>query len=89
MPKQKSLTKKVPNGLVKHDPQEDDLKLGLIIREAAEEASRRVNKKYGLKEHEQLIGLGHEIWTVQKSILKGKGIDWKSPKEMNPTVRFD
>lgn len=71
----------------KHDPQEDDPKLGPIIKEAAEEAQRIVYEKHGLTEHQ--MGIGHEIWTEQKRILKKKGIDWKSPGEMNPTTMFD
>jgi hypothetical protein len=73
----------------KHDPQEDDPKLGPIIREAAERAKQKVYKKYGLKENEHRMGIGHEIWTEQKKILKGKGINWKSPREMNPNTIFD
>lgn len=74
---------------VKHDPQEDDPKLGPIIKEAAEEARRKVSEKYGLKEGEHRMGIGHEIWIMQKIILKEKGIDWKSPREMNPHPMFD
>lgn len=71
----------------KHDPQEDDPKLGPIIKEAAEEAKRKVYKKHGLTKHQ--LGIGHEVWIEQKRILKEKGIDWKSPAEMNPKAIFD
>ena len=73
--------------MVKHDPQEDDPRLGPIIKEAAEEAKRRVYKRHDLTEHKQ--GIGHEIWTEQKRILSVKGIDWKTPVEMNPGIVFD
>jgi len=43
----------------KHDSQEDDPKLGPIIKEAAEEARRKVYEKHGLTEHR--VGVGHEI----------------------------
>ena len=72
---------------VQHDPKEDDPKLGPIIKEAAEEAKRIVYERHGLSKHRR--GIGHEIWTEQKRLLKEKGIDWKSPAEMNPNVIFD
>ena len=32
----------------------------------------------------------HQYWNIKKKILYEKyGIDWKSPVELNPTVRFD
>jgi len=74
---------------LKHDPQEDDPELGPIIKETAEEAKRKIYEKYGLKGSEYRPGIGHEMWTEQKRILKEKGIDWKSPKEMNPYIIFD
>jgi hypothetical protein len=35
------------------------------------------------------MGIGHDIWSEQKKILKAKGIDWKSPRQMNPGKIFD
>ena len=37
-----------------------------------------------------LIGSCHTRWAIQKKILKERyGIDWKTPQERNPGVRFD
>lgn len=36
------------------------------------------------------IGFCHKYWRTKKNILKNKfGIAWKSPAELNPTIRFD
>ena len=36
------------------------------------------------------IGYCHYYWQAKKSILKEKyGVDWKSPAELNPGIRFD
>lgn len=29
------------------------------------------------------------IWAKKKELLKKKGIDWKTPREMNPGVRIN
>ena len=35
-------------------------------------------------------GYCHRYWEVKKKILKKHyGIDWKSPKELNPHIKFD
>jgi len=67
------------------DPQEKDPKLGPIIRAAGKEAEKIIAAS-GFKG----MGACHGIWGEQKRILKEKhNIDWKSPAEMNPLVRFD
>jgi len=68
----------------KHDPQEDDPKLGPIIRQAGETAREEV-----LCGKEMQLGDCHEIWKRQKEILKAQGIDWMTPKEMNPNRMYD
>jgi len=69
---------------LKHDSQEYDSEKGPIIKAAAEEAKQRVCGDKSLER-----GQGHAVWAEQKRILEGKGIDWKSPKEMNPGIVFD
>jgi len=68
----------------KHDPQEDDPKLGPIIKEACIEANQQVCGGKPLQ-----LGQCHEIWARAKQILKEKGIDWKSPADMNPNRFYD
>lgn len=43
------------------------------------------------KEFENQFGKGicHRYWHRKKELLKSYGIDWKSPSEMNPDVKFD
>ncbi len=42
------------------------------------------------KDRRRIRGICHYIWREKKRILKEKyGIDWRSPAEMNPRVRFD
>ena len=43
------------------------------------------------KEFENNNGFGtcHRYWWRKKELLREKGIDWKSPAEMNPDIRFD
>ena len=43
------------------------------------------------KEFENVNGMGtcHRYWWRKKELLKQNGIDWKSPSEMNPDIRFD
>ena len=36
------------------------------------------------------MGFWHQYWAFKKRILKDKfDIDWKTPQELNPDVRFD
>lgn len=34
-------------------------------------------------------GMCHRAWSIQKQLLAAEGIDWRTPAEMNPNVRFD
>ncbi len=70
----------------RRDPQERDPRLRPVIDAAAQEA------EVSLREDGWTIGMGycHVLWGCQKRILKEKyGINWKTPAEMNPDVRFD
>lgn len=43
------------------------------------------------KEFKDKFGMGicHSYWYRKKELLAKYGIDWKSPAELNPDVRFD
>jgi len=88
MSERKSRTNKLPPPL-KHDPQENDSIKGPIIKKAAQEARDKIHKKYDLLEGDYKLEIAHEIWNKQQKILKEKGIDWKTPIEMNPGVLID
>lgn len=40
---------------------------------------------------ERDIGMGacHIYWAKKKELLRKHGVDWKSPKDMNPNIMFD
>lgn len=38
---------------------------------------------------EIFMGRCHQVWFTKKELLAKEGIDWKTPSEMNPDVRFD
>ncbi len=35
------------------------------------------------------LGSCHVFWNKKKSLLKEQGIDWETPAECNPDIRFD
>ncbi len=68
------------------DPIEDDPVLGPLVAAARAEANESLADSSWKGES----GYCHLVWSVQKRILKERhGIDWKTPKEMNPSVRYD
>ena len=70
------------------DPQEKDPKLNKIIRAAEREARENLMEMYG--DLSGQAGFCHTLWDEQKRILKEKyGIEWKTPREMNPGILYD
>lgn len=66
-----------------YDPISDDPAYAWAIKEAGERAKEEVG-------HPFVMGTCHRIWNRKKEILKEEfGIDWFSPREMNPRVIFD
>lgn len=39
--------------------------------------------------NEVRYGTCYRFWQRKKELLKEHGIDWKTPKEMNPDMKFD
>ncbi|MFC2038983.1 hypothetical protein ACFLUG_04360 [Chloroflexota bacterium] len=67
-----------------HDPQEDDPSLNRIIKKAEEQADKN------LEAFPRSLGFCHRLWGEKKRILKEEyGIDWRSPQDMNPEMKFD
>lgn len=55
---------------------------------AIDAVDAEVNKLMGDKPYG--MGMCFEIWSLKKKILKANyGIEWKTPREMNPRVMFD
>lgn len=66
-----------------YDPINDDPTYAWAIKEAGDRASEEVGQQF-------VMGTCHRIWNRKKEILKEEfGIDWYSPREMNPGARFD
>lgn len=36
-----------------------------------------------------MMGTCHRYWARKKELLQKFGIEWKTPAEMNPLIRFD
>ena len=74
---------------MEYDPVEDDPKYQSIFETIDDEVEALLAEEgYTLK----TVGMGfcHMFWSAKGRVLKEKyGIEWKSPKEMNPGVLFD
>lgn len=69
---------------MRFDPGENTYEYKIIEKELEE----LIQKKIGSKRRR--FGYCHLYWATKKKILKEKyGIDWKSPAELNPRVKFD
>jgi hypothetical protein len=68
----------------KSDAKEYDPKYKAMINEVNRRVGEEMKRK-GIK------GLGscHTFWELKKEHLKDKGIDWKSPSELNPETMYD
>ena len=67
-----------------HDPIEDLPELADAFAAAETEIEA------ALKGKARGLGFCNTYWRVRKQILRDKyGIDWFSPRQMNPSVRFD
>lgn len=54
----------------------------------ADELEKAIEKEF--PKGSRQLGTCHAIWRFQKKWLKkNHGIDWKSPAELNPGIRFD
>ena len=70
----------------RRDPIEDDLAYREIIEAAEAEARANLDER-GV---EAEWGFCHLFWWEKKDVLRERyGIDWSSPAELNPDVRFD
>lgn len=67
------------------DAKEFDARFVKTIKAVESEVEREMKRKgtYGN------FGSVHEFWYLKKEKLKARGIDWKSPAELNPHVNYD
>lgn len=72
---------------INKDPLENLPGFSLVIKEAEDEAIRRLRKKGHTIPSK---GCCHLIWQEKKKILKEEaGIEWRTPAELNPNMKFD
>lgn len=74
---------------MEHDPTEDDPKYQSIFACIDAEVEAMLEEE-GLGKKKIGMGYCHVFWSAKARVLKEKyGVEWKSPKEMNPGVLFD
>ena len=69
----------------RRDAKEDDPKFQSSIKSAEAEAAAEM-KAQGTFEK---VGAIHEFWDLKKKKLQAKGIEWRSPAELNPDTHYD
>ena len=68
---------------IKYDPVEETEE----FRTAMKKIKPLLDKEFPQKSYR--FGTCHTYWRRMKQLLKEQDVDWKSPSEMNPDVRFD
>lgn len=69
--------------MIKRDPIEQTSE----YKKAMEKIDPILDKEF--PEDEIYMGRCHAYWYRKKQLLKKAGIQWRSPSEMNPNIRFD
>jgi hypothetical protein len=69
----------------RRDAKEDDPKYQKTIKQVEDEVHAEMKRRgtYGG------FGSVHEFWHLEKEKLKAKGINWRSPAELNPNCNYD
>ena len=66
---------------LRHDPIATDPAFTQIFEEIDNELEKLFPEKR--------MGQCHSVWRAKKTMLKERGIDWLSPIDLNPYIRFD
>jgi hypothetical protein len=80
-----------PNGKLdyidesKYDAKEYDPRYAAIIKEVNEEVEAEMKKDGSFGK----FGSVHTVWQRKREKLKAKGIEWRSPAELNPNTNYD
>jgi len=69
----------------RRDAKEDDPKFQNTIKTVEADVESEMKKKGTFGK----FGSVHELWHLKKEKLKAKGVDWRSPAELNPNATFD
>ena len=65
------------------DPVERTLEYETVIYEAEEEVAKE------LKDEPRCMGFCFAYWSALRDALQRRGIEWRTPHQMNPRVHFD
>ena len=65
----------------------DEIEKTAAYQEAMKEIEPILDKEF--PPNKVAMGTCHRFWHRKKELLKERGIDWKSPAELNPDIRFD
>lgn len=68
---------------LKYDPVQNTPEWEEIIYEVEKELDEKFS---GV---DRYMGFCHEYWSAKRAALAKRGIEWRSPQQMNPRVRFD
>jgi hypothetical protein len=67
------------------DPKEYDPKYVKMVKEVDDEVDAEMKRDGSFGQ----FGSVHTFWHLKKEKLKAKGIDWRSPSELNPNTIYD
>lgn len=70
-------------GMLKVDPVQASLEWENVIYEVEKEVDEQ------LKDEPRCMGFCFSYWSAKRAALARRGIQWRSPSEMNPKVMFD
>ena len=68
---------------LKYDPIQNSPEWEEIIYEVEKELDEK------FRGVDRFMGFCHEYWSAKRAALAKRGIEWRSPQQMNPRVRFD
>lgn len=68
---------------LKYDPIQNTPEWEEIIYEVEKELDEK------FRGVDRYMGFCHEYWSAKRAALAKRGIEWRSPQQMNPKVRFD
>ena len=75
------------NGMVRIMIRRDEVEKAEEYQQAMKEIQPVLDREF--PDEGIILGTCHRYWARKKALLAGRGIEWKSPAEMNPEVHFD
>jgi len=69
----------------RRDAKEDDPAFQQVIKEVEEEVEAEMKKNGTFGK----FGSVHTLWHLKKETLRARGVEWRSPSELNPNTSYD